>query len=140
MIDTLGTHLLIELFECDKDLLDSLEDIETILTKAALAANATPVGSRFHRFQPSGTSGIILLAESHISIHTWPEKGYAAIDFFTCGDCKPRAGIPVLQEELKAGAFEILEVGRGHLGSPNAINVLKHDRFQTPKTMSKVEV
>ena len=137
MIDTLGTHLLIEFFDCDTAILNSIEHIESILIKAAKAANATPVGSRFHQFQPSGTSGIILLAESHISIHTWPDEGYAAVDFFTCGDCKPKAGIPVLEEELKAGAFELMEIARGQLENPNSINVLKHERFQTPKKMSK---
>lgn len=133
MIDTLSTHLLIELFDCDKAILDSVETIETILTKAAKAAKATPVGSRFHRFQPTGTSGIILLAESHISIHTWPDEGYAAVDFFTCGDCKPEAGVPILEQELAAGSFEIMEVARGHLQRDNAIDMIKHDRFEGKK-------
>ncbi len=138
MIDTLGTHLLIELFECDASILDSIESIEIILNEAALAAKATPVGSSFHRFQPNGTSGIILLAESHISIHSWPEDGYAAVDFFTCGGCDPHAGIPVLIEAFKAGSTEILEVERGQLGQSKSITVLSHDRVQTSKQLEKV--
>ncbi len=137
MIDTIGSHLLIEMFGCNPDILDSLAQIESVLLHAAEAAKATPVGSRFHRFQPNGTSGILLLAESHISIHTWPDEGYAAIDFFTCGDCKPKAGIPILEQELEAQGFEIMEVSRGHLHNPNAINVLKHERFQSPKRFEK---
>lgn len=139
MIDTLGTHLLIEFFDCDNVILDSVEHIEVILNKAAKAANAIPVGSRFHRFQPSGTSGIILLAESHISIHTWPNEGYAAVDFFTCGSAKPEAGIPILEKELKAGTFELLEVSRGQLSKTNSIEVLKHKRFQRSQEMEKEE-
>lgn len=136
-IDTIGTHLLIEMLDCDKEILNSIDAIEAILHEAAKAARATPVGSKFHRFQPEGASGILLLEESHISIHTWPEEGYAAIDFFTCGECVPAAGIPVLETRLKAKSFELMEVSRGHLNNPNVIAVRKHERFNTPKKMEK---
>ena len=82
----LGTHLLLELNDCDSRLLDELDLIETAMVDAALEAGASIVGRSFHKFTPRGVTGIVAIAESHLAIHTWPEHGYAAVDIFTCGE------------------------------------------------------
>lgn len=81
----LGQHLLLELYECDRAFLNEKDTIQKTLETAAREAGATVVESVFHHFNPHGISGIVVIAESHITIHTWPEHGYAALDIFTCG-------------------------------------------------------
>jgi len=85
-LNALGYHLLIEFEGVDNQLLDDHKKISELLINAAVYAKATVVESVFHRFNPYGVSGVVVIAESHLSIHTWPEYGYAAIDVFTCGD------------------------------------------------------
>ena len=80
-----GTHLLAELNGCPQENLNDPAAIEVKLVEAAKAAGATVVSSHFHHFSPQGVSGVIIIAESHITLHTWPELGYAALDVFTCG-------------------------------------------------------
>ncbi|RLE77104.1 MAG: adenosylmethionine decarboxylase, partial [Thermoprotei archaeon] len=82
----LGKHIIAELFECDSDILDNVNVIKESLLEAATTSNSAVINYSFHRFKPYGVSGYVLIAESHISIHTWPEYGYAAVDVFTCGD------------------------------------------------------
>ena len=82
----LGTHLLLEMNECDPMLLDDMAMVKEVLLAAAEEAGATVVGEVFHKFSPVGVTGIVCIAESHISIHTWPEHRYAAVDIFTCGE------------------------------------------------------
>ena len=77
-----------ELSGCCPDLLNSVKEIESILLGAAVDGGATVISSHFHPFSPQGLSGVIVIAESHITIHTWPEHGYAAVDVFTCGSAK----------------------------------------------------
>ena len=81
----LGKHLLLELNDVDRDLLNDLPAIRDILIAAAHEAGVTILHESFHQFSPQGVSGVLVIAESHISIHTWPEHGYAAVDIFTCG-------------------------------------------------------
>src|SRR5258708_810546 len=81
----IGIQLLLDLYECEASRLDDLEWIKVTLIDAARAARATIVETVFHRFAPWGVSGVVVIAESHLAIHTWPEKRYAAIDAFTCG-------------------------------------------------------
>ena len=82
----LGRHLLLELYECNKTVLDNVPQIERIMVDVAKAAHATVIDSSFHHFSPFGVSGVVVIAESHLTIHTWPEYGYAAIDVFTCDE------------------------------------------------------
>ncbi len=82
----LGRHIVCELSGCHPSLLSDINGIAAMMIAAAKAARATIMESAFHRFEPQGVSGTVILAESHLSIHTWPEKGYAAMDFYTCGD------------------------------------------------------
>ena len=81
----LGQHVLAEFFECDSNVLNSLDKVEKHMVDAALECGATIVQKCFHRFNPYGVSGVVIISESHLAIHTWPELGYAAVDLFTCG-------------------------------------------------------
>jgi S-adenosylmethionine decarboxylase proenzyme len=83
------------------------------MKRAALAAQTTLVQSVFHRFSPQGVSGVVVVEESHLSIHTWPEYGYAAVDFFTCGEGLPESAHAVLREGLGAERSEVMKVERG---------------------------
>ena len=96
-MDTRGRHLLVEYHGCAEGLLDDLAAVEALMNRAAVAANTTVVASVFHPFQPQGVSGVVVIEESHLSIHTWPEYGYAAVDFYTCGQGIPEEAHAVLQ-------------------------------------------
>lgn len=90
---------------------------------AASAANATIVSSQFHHFGPQGVSGVLVLAESHLSVHTWPEHRYAAVDIYTCGlDCKPELAHELLAKALGAASVEVLEVKRGREAGQTSSN------------------
>ncbi|GBR02258.1 adenosylmethionine decarboxylase [Acetobacter oeni] len=107
-----GTHLLVDLWEAS--CLDDPEQIDATLCEAAIAAGATILHSHFHHFTPNGgVSGVVVLAESHISIHTWPERSFAAVDIFMCGACDPNLAIPVMQRLFQAGRILVDEQRRG---------------------------
>jgi len=113
-----GTHCLLELRGCDTRLLNDQAFVESALADAASASGATLLNTMSHRFEPQGVTAIALLAESHLSIHTWPELGYAAVDLFTCGTCcDPQAGCRVLAERFAADAFDLETVERGGSGA-----------------------
>ncbi len=115
-MNALGKHLLLELKDCDREVLNDLGFLKSILPAAARAAGATILGESFHQFKPHGVSGVVILAESHLFIHTWPECGYAAVDIFTCGDTvKPEKAAQILIRELRAKSHSILEIQRGIL-------------------------
>ena len=110
----LGTHLLVELNDCNPSRLDDMPLVRRSLLRAADEAGATIVGEVFHKFSPIGVTGIVCIAESHISIHTWPEHAYAAVDIFTCGeDFKPRKAANFIAESLQARQCTVTEVKRG---------------------------
>ena len=99
--DMVGKHCILELYDCDSSRLDDEAFLRNAITSAAKRAGATLLNLITHRFEPQGVTGLALLAESHISIHTWPESGYAAVDVFTCGDhTMPERACAVLSEEL----------------------------------------
>ncbi len=109
-----GTHLLVDLWGASN--LSDPAMIDRTLCEAALAAGATILHSHFHHFLPNGgVSGVVVLAESHISIHTWPERGFAAIDIFMCGACDPHDSVPVLQSTFKAERIVLDEQRRGRV-------------------------
>jgi S-adenosylmethionine decarboxylase len=81
----LGTQIVLDLYDCDAAALDDLAGVEGAMLEAARAARATIITQNFHRFAPWGISGVVVIAESHLAIHTWPERHYAAVDVFTCG-------------------------------------------------------
>ena len=112
----LGTHLLLELKECNPELLDDLEYIRNSLMEAANKTGATIIGQSFHQFSPQGVTGVIAIAESHLCIHTWPEFGYAAADIFSCGEgFKPKEAAVLIVESLESKDHSITEVERGVL-------------------------
>lgn len=108
----MGTHILIDVF--GGYALDDTARIEAALMHAAKAAGATVLMCKLHKFGGhGGVTGVLLLAESHISIHTWPEKAYAAIDIFMCGNARPDEAAAVLEQELRPDRVEITRVSRG---------------------------
>jgi S-adenosylmethionine decarboxylase len=107
-----GAHLIIDLYDAGK--LDDLDHVEAALRACVDAAGATLLHIHLHHFEPNGgISGVAVLAESHISIHSWPENGYAALDVFMCGKAKPEACVPVLREAFKPGRIAVSEYLRG---------------------------
>ena len=113
-MDALGTHLLLDLKECNAELLDDLDYIREVVLAAAREAGATVVGETFHKFRPIGVTGIVAIAESHISIHTWPEHSYAAADIFTCGESLlPLRAADLIVDMLECAEVSISDVRRG---------------------------
>lgn len=110
----LGRHLLVDFYDCDNSILDDVSLLEERLVESAVKANSTVIKSVFHHYSPYGVSGVVVIAESDITIHTWPEYGYAAVDVFTCGDeIDPWKAYEFLKNALEAKRFEAREVTRG---------------------------
>jgi S-adenosylmethionine decarboxylase len=99
-LETTSHHFLIELRSVESNLLDNLEEIERIFLNSLVGSGATYVNHYFHKFSPQGVSGVVVIAESHLSIHTWPESEYAALDVFTCGE--KEIGDRVVQNLVKS--------------------------------------
>lgn len=112
-LKTLGRHVISELWECDVETLDDVETIERILTDAALKAGAEIREVAFHKFAPQGVSGVVIISESHLTIHTFPEHTYASIDVYTCGDLNPHIAANYIAESLGAKIRETMEIPRG---------------------------
>ena len=113
-MNALGRHLLLELFDCDLDAITNLESVKGTLVEAAKRAQATIVDVVFHEFNPFGISGVVVIAESHLSIHTWPEYRYAAVDIFSCGETlQPEVAASYLVEQFGAERTSVVEMQRG---------------------------
>ena len=110
---TIATHVLVELYGVDEKLLDDPARLEAILRDAAKAARTEVLGAVGHKFQPQGASVVVLVAESHLSVHTWPEHRYAACDILTCGNTLPGAGVEALVRGFAPERHEVREVARG---------------------------
>lgn len=118
MLSTLGKHIILEMWGCCKDTIDNVEMVKEILVKAAESVKATLVDVVCHRFSPYGVTGVAILAESHIAVHTWPEHGYAAADIFICGSAiNPRNAASYMTEAFYAKETSLLELKRGDLVS-----------------------
>jgi S-adenosylmethionine decarboxylase len=119
-LNALGRHLLLELFDCDLDAINNVETVKGALIEAAKRAQATIVDVVFHEFNPFGVSGVVVIAESHLSIHTWPEYRYAAVDIFSCGDIlQPEIAASYLVEQFGAERTSVVEMQRGLFLSPS---------------------
>lgn len=117
-IDTVGKHCILELYDCNHLKLDDEAFLRNAITASAKRAGATLLNLITHPFDPQGVTGLALLAESHISIHTWPESGYAAVDVFTCGDhTMPERACAVLVQELEAKRHKLTSFLRETPGS-----------------------
>ncbi len=122
-MQALGRHLLLELLDCDPEALNSLDIVRTSMVEAAKRAQATIVDVVFHEFNPFGISGVVVIAESHLAIHTWPEYRYAAVDVFSCGESlQPHVAVDYLVEQLGAARASVVELQRGvFLQTPNPV-------------------
>ncbi|MDZ4723253.1 MAG: adenosylmethionine decarboxylase [candidate division Zixibacteria bacterium] len=110
----LGRHLIVEFVDCDREILDDSPALEEFMNEAVRRSGATIVRSVFHRYNPHGVSGVVVIAESHLSIHSWPEYGYAAVDFFTCGESvDPYKAFEYMRSALKAGNVTVTDLKRG---------------------------
>ena len=119
--------------ECDAALLDDVALVKQVLLAAAEEAGATIVGEVFHKFSPVGVTGIVCIAESHISIHTWPEHAYAAVDIFTCGEnLKPMEAAHFIAEGLLAQHCNVMEVKRGVVGVQHSARQLVLRKVPSP--------
>ena len=127
----LGKHFLAEFYDCSSDTLNDEKKIAGIMTKAVEVSNAIIIKPFFHKFSPQGISGIIVIAESHLAIHTWPEFNFAAVDLFSCGDFDFTEALRYINGNLNAGRYSILCIKRGtginsNLGDPS-------DHFESEK-------
>jgi len=115
-LKALGTHILVEFYNCNPTTLNLPDVIERHMNEAARIAGATIVSSNFHHFSPHGVSGVVVIAESHLTIHTWPEYGYAAVDLFTCGDTvDPWRAFEYLKEKFECMHHSAVEMKRGQV-------------------------
>jgi S-adenosylmethionine decarboxylase len=113
-METLGRHVIAELWDCNPDRLDNLETVEHVMVDAAIDAGADIREVTFHKFNPQGISGVIVISESHLTIHTFPEHGYASVDVYTCGETiDPNVAAHAIAEYLEAKTTEYMEIPRG---------------------------
>lgn len=119
----LGNHILVEFMNCEPHIMNDVAAIERDMVAAAQKAGATVINSTFHHFSPYGVSGVVVIQESHLAIHTWPEYGYAAVDLFTCGDMDAWISFDFLKEAFKSQSYSAIEMKRG------SVNLLKRNDF-----------
>ncbi|QAS54701.1 S-adenosylmethionine decarboxylase proenzyme [Halobacillus litoralis] len=113
-MDTMGRHVIAELWDCNESKLNDMSYIEQVFVDAALKAGAEVREVAFHKFAPHGVSGVVIISESHLTIHSFPEHGYASIDVYTCGDrIDPNVAAQYIVDALEAGKNETVEVPRG---------------------------
>lgn len=125
-MQALGRHLLVELYQCDRKVLTDVRKVEAIMVGAAKQAKAQVIDTVFHTFNPHGISGIIVIAESHLAIHTWPEYAFASVDVYTCGsEINPWLAYAHLVRKFHAKHTTALEMKRGIL-RPSSGRPLKH--------------
>ena len=108
----MGKHYLLNLYDCPFDILNNELFLTQVITEAALSTRATLLKVISKQFHPQGVTVLALLSESHISIHTWPEKGTAAVDIYTCGECRPELGCHRIIDMMKAGHHKIGQIER----------------------------
>lgn len=108
-----GTHYVVELSDCDSNQLKRVAEVERALLDAVAESGATYVGHHSHQFSPHGVSAVVLISESHFSVHTWPEEQYAALDIFTCGEMCPYIAIRVIATHFGADTCKVTTISRG---------------------------
>ena len=127
----LGKHILMEAYDCEYDVLDDLRGIQSAMSEAAERTGATVVDVAFRKFEPYGVSGVVIISESHLAIHTWPEFGYAAIDLFTCGDkADPWKAFEYLSNYFKPKKITTMEIRRGSLVTTDNKNYVSIDSIR----------
>jgi S-adenosylmethionine decarboxylase len=119
---SLGRQLILELFDCPASFLDDPKHVERTMIQAVEKSGATLIKPFFHQFAPQGVSGVVVISESHFSIHTWPEYGYAAVDVFTCGEVIDiNLAVECLRHGFGAGSVQKMELSRGMLDLPSEL-------------------
>ena len=119
-LKALGRQIILECYDCDPEIINDAQAVEQIMIDAALEAEATVIKSAFHPFFPQGVSGVVVIAESHLTIHTWPELGYAAVDVFTCGDqASPERACEYLLNKFRCNHHTTVEIKRGQMVPPH---------------------
>ena len=118
MVDDIsfGTHYLVDLKDCDPEPIKRVEPTRAILLRAVNDCGATLVNECFHQYEPFGVSGVVLIAESHFSVHTWPEHGFVGVDIFTCGEMDAEVAIDVMRNAFQAQEIQVKTLVRGLLG------------------------
>lgn len=123
----LGCHVLAEIYGCKFDILNDITKIEKYMVEAALKAGAEVREVAFHKFSPQGVSGVVVISESHLAIHTWPELGYAAVDVFTCGErVNPWDACNYLTDKFEAKEVATKEITRGLKAEIESKKVVNH--------------
>lgn len=113
-MQALGRQILVEYYDCNNEIINDVSKIESMLLEATRRSNASIISHNFHKFSPHGISGTVVIAESHVAIHTWPEYGYAAVDIFTCGETiDPWIIQEYLKEGFESGNVSSMEMKRG---------------------------
>lgn len=112
-METMGRHVIAELWQCDFDKLNDMDYIEQTFVDAALKSGAEVREVAFHKFAPQGVSGVVIISESHLTIHSFPEHGYASVDVYTCGDLDPTVAAKYIAEALGSTSSELVEIPRG---------------------------
>jgi len=113
-VEPVGHHYIVEGSGCNPEVISRVEEVEQIMVRAAEVADVQVWAISFHRFSPNGVSGVVVISESHLSVHTWPEVGYVALDIYTCGDqAKPEAAVQHALKAFGASNMHITEVTRG---------------------------
>lgn len=131
MSTALGNHILVEFMNCEPHIMNDVAGIERDMVAAAQKAGATVINSTFHHFSPYGVSGVVVIQESHLAIHTWPEYGYAAVDLFTCGEMDAWISFDFLKEAFKAKSYSAIEMKRG------SVNLLTRNDFDMTSMRQK---
>jgi spermidine synthase len=132
-MSALGNHILVEFMRCSPDIMNDVSGIERDMVEAARKAGATVINSTFHHFSPYGVSGVVVIEESHLAIHTWPEYGYAAVDLFTCGEMDAWISFDYLKECFKSESYSAIEMKRG------SKNLLTRNDFDISTMRQKAE-
>ncbi|MFT5617522.1 MAG: spermidine synthase [Arenicella sp.] len=140
---SLGRYVLAEIYGCSEKLLNQVAFLEKVMVESAQKANATVLNSTFHHFAPIGVSGVVVIQESHLAIHTWPEYGFASVDIFTCGETvNPWDALEYLKTALKASHISAIEMKRGQTqmleaNSSTKINPIQPTYFSESETIKK---
>lgn len=117
---SLGKHILVDYYGCNKKIIDSLNQMKLCMLEAARIAEATILTDVFHQYSPQGVSGVVVIGESHLAVHTWPEFKIVSVDIFTCSEkMKPSNAIEYLFKTLEAENYDIQEITRGQIAGPN---------------------
>lgn len=108
----MGVHIIADITQCVPEKLNDEDELVEMLRRAANTCGATLLGVQSHKFHPQGVTAVVMLAESHMSIHTWPEKGECALDIYTCGDMNTDGAFDVIMDELRGSLLQYQTIQR----------------------------